>query len=32
MRKQWVHLGLLHLEDENLSSDFSENFDFTRIS
>ena len=27
MREQWVHLGLLHLEDENLSFDFTENFD-----
>ena len=32
MREKWVHLGPLHLEEENLSSDFSENFDFTRIS
>ena len=31
MHDQWVHLGRLDIE-ENLSSDVSENFDFTSIS
>ena len=31
MHEPWVHLGLLHLEENNLKSDGSENFDFTSI-
>ena len=32
MREQRLRPGLLHLEDGNLSSDFSENFDFAKIA